>query len=504
MIDASLWRRHVLMASMVCALGFVNVSQGDFVRGDMDGDGAVEVEDALGTLAALFGALANGGEVLGCEDAADSNDDGRINISDAIVVLRHLFQGGELPNPGPLASGPDPTCDALTCNESPDPTAAIVISELMYNSAVTSDFDFVELHNRSPGEVNVGGYSFTNGIDYVIPEGTIMPAGGFLVVAKSPGRFFRVEIVGPYEGNLANGGERLTLMDGDCVVESVRYDDRRPWPIGPDGYGPSLERIDFVSPAGDHHSWRTAFIEYGTAGKENTTSGIPPRPIIASFATNPVQPSSSDTVDIEIVLDSPADQIDTVTLRWVLVGDGSEITTESMNLTAGEAERSVFSAAIAPQPSQSLVRYNVEVELSSGVTVLLPHEADPRPTLSYFVYDHEIEHRLPLLWLIPARSEGLYDRGAAVSGAVILETQSGKPLVFDGANLRNSNNGRKLKFLKGEEYRDDRTVNLLSGSGHQEQFGFQVFRDAGAIASWAEWFRVIEYRNPFERHTHRQ
>jgi hypothetical protein len=52
-----------------------------------------------------------------CLDAADADDSGRLNISDAIFVLIHEFLGG--PGPGDLLPGCsiDPVVDGLDCQE---------------------------------------------------------------------------------------------------------------------------------------------------------------------------------------------------------------------------------------------------------------------------------------------------------------------------------------------------------------------------------------------------
>jgi len=54
-----------------------------------------------------------------CQDAADSNDDGVLDISDPTYTLNHLFLGGPAP-PAPwyVGCGEDPTEDALTECES--------------------------------------------------------------------------------------------------------------------------------------------------------------------------------------------------------------------------------------------------------------------------------------------------------------------------------------------------------------------------------------------------
>ncbi len=85
-----------------------------FLRGDCNGDGGVDISDAIQTLGVLF----LGGGEFPCKDACDSNDDGRIDISDAINTLGVLFLGqGTIPLPGNQTCGVDPTGDdaQLTC-----------------------------------------------------------------------------------------------------------------------------------------------------------------------------------------------------------------------------------------------------------------------------------------------------------------------------------------------------------------------------------------------------
>ena len=55
----------------------------------------------------------------GCLDAADGNDDGTVDISDAITILLYLFTDrGDLPDPFGTC-GIDPTADALSCKTYP-------------------------------------------------------------------------------------------------------------------------------------------------------------------------------------------------------------------------------------------------------------------------------------------------------------------------------------------------------------------------------------------------
>lgn len=65
-----------------------------FIRGDANGDGSLDISDAVTILIHLFA----GGATLSPR-AADANDDGALNISDAVYVLDYLFTGGPEPPP---------------------------------------------------------------------------------------------------------------------------------------------------------------------------------------------------------------------------------------------------------------------------------------------------------------------------------------------------------------------------------------------------------------------
>ncbi len=93
----------------------VSFERGDlapvFRRGDVDGNGVLEIADAIVELQWLF----LGAEPPACLDAADANDDGENNISDPITALSYLFLGARnIPAPGPETCGEDPTDDTIT------------------------------------------------------------------------------------------------------------------------------------------------------------------------------------------------------------------------------------------------------------------------------------------------------------------------------------------------------------------------------------------------------
>ncbi len=84
-----------------------------FVRGDTNNDGALDIADAITLLTYLFST----GKIT-CEDAADVNDDGMIDIADPIKMLAYLFAKDRLPpgtTPGEIQD--DPTRDNLGCDD---------------------------------------------------------------------------------------------------------------------------------------------------------------------------------------------------------------------------------------------------------------------------------------------------------------------------------------------------------------------------------------------------
>ena len=56
-----------------------------------------------------------GGAFPSCTDAVDANDDGVMDIADAIATLQYLFVQGPPPPPPGTSCGQDPTDDGLVC-----------------------------------------------------------------------------------------------------------------------------------------------------------------------------------------------------------------------------------------------------------------------------------------------------------------------------------------------------------------------------------------------------
>ncbi len=82
-----------------------------FLRCDSNGDGEIDIADAIWTVNALF----LGGPVSLCADAADCNDDEFVDISDSLFTVTYQFMGGDAP-PAPYPEcGLDDDVTELSC-----------------------------------------------------------------------------------------------------------------------------------------------------------------------------------------------------------------------------------------------------------------------------------------------------------------------------------------------------------------------------------------------------
>jgi len=85
-----------------------------FVRGDADDNGIINLTDAIFNLNYLF----IGGAEPTCQDSADADNNGSLQLTDGVFILMFLFNGGA-PPPDPGAEcGVDPAdpADAMACD----------------------------------------------------------------------------------------------------------------------------------------------------------------------------------------------------------------------------------------------------------------------------------------------------------------------------------------------------------------------------------------------------
>ncbi len=116
-------------------------------------------------------------------------------------------------------------------------------------------FEFIEFRNVNPSEgLNLSGLVLDSAVYYEFPAGSVLPPENYFVVAAKPGSFFArygMDPSGNYQKNLSNGGEQVVVRTatGEAILDFT-YDDDYPWPLSPDGEGPSLVSVE-INPQGD-------------------------------------------------------------------------------------------------------------------------------------------------------------------------------------------------------------------------------------------------------------
>ncbi len=161
-----------------------------------------------------------------------------------------------------------------------DPSSLVVINEINYNSDNRFDTDdWVEI-TANNHEQDLSGWKLADARSdhlYIIPEGTRISAGQFIVIARDPQKLRSMfenpgQVVGGFEFAFNNNSDDVRLLDAtDALVDWVRYEDGNLWPVEADGDGSTLE---LTNPALSNFSWQNWEASrdpalHGTPGRQN-------------------------------------------------------------------------------------------------------------------------------------------------------------------------------------------------------------------------------------------
>jgi hypothetical protein len=389
-------------------------------------------------------------------------------------------------------------------------SAQVVIHEIMYhpNTPLEAE-EFVELRNLSASPVDLTGWCL-DGVDFCFPPGASIAGDGYAAIAKDAAAFTTAYGFAPdfvFDGKLDNGGETIELLDGSSqVVDEVAYADKPPWPVKPDGLGPSLEVIDATQDNATPRNWRAATAVSGhtvKAANSVAAAGLPPW-IETVTRTPHVGEVSVPTVVTATVLDATS-----VTL-FLKLGFTAETTIEMFDDGAhedGGPSDGVYGATIAGQFQNTMIRYRIHVVGPTGVMDF------PR-TDDTVVYDGTyvpipVTTQLPVLeWLIDP-----VDYNQAIQHKFTDETEP-CVLFYDGVLYDNVQTrvrgGSSRNWLKpnwkmilpqGHEFAapdilDAVVDNFDMQSGYsdkafiREVLSWAAFRDAGAPHGHTQHLRV--------------
>ncbi|HKI72388.1 MAG TPA: lamin tail domain-containing protein, partial [Verrucomicrobiae bacterium] len=153
--------------------------------------------------------------------------------------------------------------------------STIVFNEIMYHPATNEPaLEWLELHNQMAVNMDVSEWSIEGGVQFQFPEGTVVPGGGYLVAALSPSALAAAtgytNAYGPFIGRLSNSGERLELRNNTHrLMDWVEYGTDGDWPVGPDGAGVSLAKINPNAASPPATNWTMSAQIGGTPGAPN-------------------------------------------------------------------------------------------------------------------------------------------------------------------------------------------------------------------------------------------
>ena len=155
----------------------------------------------------------------------------------------------------------------------------VVINEINYNSSDNfNPDDWVEIYNNSDYNIDLSLWVLKDENDdniFTIPSKTIILPDQYIVFCKDTVKFIEnfpnVEF---YYGDLgfgfSGGSDLIRLFDSSgALADTVRYDDDYPWPVTPDGNGPTLELKNPSLDNSQSSNWSPSQ-GYGTPGTVNS------------------------------------------------------------------------------------------------------------------------------------------------------------------------------------------------------------------------------------------
>jgi hypothetical protein len=230
-------------------------------------------------------------------------------------------------------------------DKGPDITAA---EGLFINEISAAGDDWVELYNSTNNAKDISGYIiYDDGdVEYQLPEGTTVPANGYLVIICDDGN------TGLHANfKLSSDGETVTLKNTDNeIAEAVTYpklDNGQSYGRYPDG------------------SENFAISGITSEGASNNDSNAP---AITTIIRTPIVPELNEAVTIQAELTNTA-QLSTVKLFYRFNSSGA-YTEVAMTLTGA-----YYTASIPGQAVTGEMDYYVEAKSTTGATSYKPFDA---------------------------------------------------------------------------------------------------------------------------------
>jgi hypothetical protein len=279
---------------------------------------------------------------------------------------------------------------------------SVYVSEIMYHPPGTNHLEqWFELSNSGSKAVDLTGWSVTKGVRFAFSAGTVIPAGGYLVVAADAATFRAshpdvTNFVAGWSGKLGHvveisdsTGKAVNSVefysDGDWarrVIGPVQYNHQGwTWDAPADGSGASLELVNPSLPNSYANNWAPNKDNSSTPGHANSVASSDAAPFISGVAHWPPVPHSTDSVSItaRVVDEAPAGV--SVILNWRLDGQASfsQVTMADDGAHGeGIAGDELYGATIPAQGNHGIVEFFITATDQAGHTRRYPNFIPPQ------------------------------------------------------------------------------------------------------------------------------
>jgi hypothetical protein len=149
--------RTVLLGLGLFATSYSGAQERVYRRGDANGNGSIDISDAVYVLNFLF----NGGPAPDCVPIANANGSGGLDISDGIAILSYLFGG--------LDSLPPLTEEEIELCESPPVTPTVIRHGSFLNVSEPSHSISGRVEELSDGTIRITNFFYDGeGVPHVV------------------------------------------------------------------------------------------------------------------------------------------------------------------------------------------------------------------------------------------------------------------------------------------------------------------------------------------------
>ncbi|MBL9140040.1 MAG: CotH kinase family protein [Verrucomicrobiales bacterium] len=287
--------------------------------------------------------------------------------------------------------------------------AQVVINEIFYNAPEDQDdVQWIELHNTTKESADLSGWRLAKAIKFAFPSNFTIAPNGYAILCKNKAAFatfYSISPAGEFDTALKQNKQNIELIDRDGrTVDRIEFDDEPPWPLGPDGWSASLERICPTCPGTQPENWIGSPLSEdserpgGTPGTKNAGFSATFPPVISAvmYPSKAVAPQQPIAVEAKVQSKSALKQ---VALRYRIVSSGS-VGEETVVPMTSSGNDGVYRGSIPGQAAGRIVRFRIGATDANDAERLHPAPTEPRPAFSCLVFTHDSRAKVPLAYLI--------------------------------------------------------------------------------------------------------